>query len=82
MNPEDKKLLEESVQLSRENNTMLKKMLWVQRRGAFIRWTYWIIIIVLTIGSFFFIQPYLNSLIGVYSGQDINSVLNNLPSSK
>ena len=64
MTPDERSLLERTAALTEENNAILKKM----RRSS--RWTmafqisYWAVIILLTFGAFYFIQPYINSLTG------------------
>lgn len=58
MEPESKKLLEETYKLVEENNTMLKKIRHAQRIASFIRSIYWVIVIGLGIGAFYFVQPY------------------------
>ncbi len=62
MTPEEKDLLQKTFSLSQENNEMLKKMKSSQRLSGIMRWVYWILIIVLSVASFWLIQPYINSL--------------------
>ena len=62
MTPEEKEMLEKTYVLSQENNEMLKKIKGSQKMSNIMRWIYWIVIIVLSIGSFSLIQPYINSL--------------------
>ncbi len=62
MTPEEKDLLQKTFALSTENNQMLKKMQGSQRTANLLRWGYWILIIVLSVASFWLIQPYINSL--------------------
>jgi amino acid transporter len=67
MTPEEKRLLEETVELSRENNKILKKM----RRGMFIGNIIgslkWILLIIFTIWSWVLVQPYFESILNMYS---------------
>lgn len=57
-------MLEEQLELSRENNAILKKIRRVQKNSQIFRIVYWFIIIGISVGAFYFIQPYLESLVG------------------
>lgn len=81
MDPESKAQLEEALSLAKENNIMLKtlkrSLLWSRAWHVL----YWVIIIGSTVGAYYYIQPYLEKLIGVYSGaqqnlDSVNSILN------
>jgi len=60
MDLEDKKIIRENLELARENQSMLKKM----RRGQFIgnvaRIFYWVIIVGVSFGAYYFVQPYID----------------------
>jgi hypothetical protein len=66
MTPEEKKMLVDTYELSKENNVILKKM----RRSALIsssfRVIYILIILGLTYGSYVLIQPYIDQMKGLY----------------
>jgi hypothetical protein len=68
MTPEERSLLMQTASLVEENNKILKLM---QRRS---RWQtafqigYWVLILALTFGAFYFIQPYIDSLTGALGG--------------
>ncbi|MEK7606261.1 MAG: hypothetical protein AAB458_01535 [Patescibacteria group bacterium] len=66
MNPEEQKMLQEALALSRENNEILKKLYRSTMWGHALRALYWILIIGITVGTFYFLQPYVNTLQGVY----------------
>ncbi len=68
MTPDEKKLLSDTYQLVQENNEILKKMHRSAKWGRAFRIFYWGIIIILSIGSYYLIQPYIDQLGGVYSG--------------
>ncbi len=68
MDPQIKALLEENLQLAKDNNAMLHKIRGVQRWAQIYRVFYWIIIIALSFGSYYFIQPYIGKVLNVYSG--------------
>ena len=74
MNPEERALLERTLKVSQENNSMLRKL---ERRA---RWSllWWfikmaLIVIPLVVG-YFYLQPYLDSAVDNY-----NSIRNFLP---
>jgi len=82
MDDEIENLLKETKTLVEENNKILKGIRRSNRWGAFIKTVYWIIIIVITIGAFAYIQPYLNSMIKIYNqlegtSTDITNLKNN-----
>jgi hypothetical protein len=77
MTPEERDMLEKTYNLVQENNQVLKKMKSSQRMGNIMRWFYWIFIIVLSVASFWLIQPYINSLQGAVGGSSsLNDILN------
>ena len=66
MEQDIKSLLEENLALTRENNAMLKRIRSAQRMAMIYRVIYWIVILGMTFGAYYFIQPYINSLLGYY----------------
>lgn len=82
MDEQERKMLEEVLALSRDNNVALGKLVKSHRQAMVWRAIYWSIIILSTLVAYFSVQPYLTSLIGIYSGQDINRVLDNLSAPK
>ncbi len=73
MTPEEKSLLERTYALAQENNDMLRKI----RRGS--KWTntihilYWVVILLLSFGAYYFIQPYVQSVYNLTGGVDFSS---------
>jgi len=67
MNPEEKMLLKRAVDLSEDNNQMLNKLVRAMRWGRLLSSLYWIILIGISVGAFYFVQPYINQLIGAYT---------------
>lgn len=67
MDPESKKLLEATYSLEKENNAILNKVRRVQK------WeTYWsrfkmLIIIAIALGSFYFLEPFVNKFIDIWN---------------
>ncbi len=78
MDPDIKHLLEENLKLSKENNELLKKVRNFQRWAQVTRVLYWFVIIGAAIGAFYFIQPYFEGVLNLYTGgvSDISAVKN------
>jgi hypothetical protein len=72
MEEETKKLLEDNLALNKENNRILLKLYNIQRWAQITRVIYWFVIIGISVGAFYFIQPFLSSLAGAY-GIDTSS---------
>jgi len=68
MDPETKRLLEESLVITKENNEMLKKLVRNQKIANMYRIFYWSVIILSSVGAYYFIKPYLSSMSNLYSG--------------
>ena len=68
MNPDEQRQLKEALELARENNAIIKKMWRATQWGRAIKALYWLIIIGITIGAFYFLQPYVDLLENVYGG--------------
>ena len=79
MNEQERKTLEEVAALSRENNAMLHKLLGAQRLATLWKVVYWLVVVGAMIIAYFALQPYLTALIKIYSGQDVNQVMDSLP---
>ena len=68
MTPEEKSLLERTYKMTLENNELLRHMRRAARWASVMRYIYWIIIIVLSFGAYYFIQPYIDFLTSTLSG--------------
>ena len=62
MSPEEKQLLQDIFNLAEENNNILRKMRRVQKIASVMRVVYWLIIIGITVGAFYFLQPYIDRI--------------------
>ena len=87
MDQELKKLLEENLKVSKENNVILTKIRNVQRWGQITRVLYWVLIIGVSVGAFYYIKPYLGNLLNLYSGgvsniNNISDITKNLKNSQ
>jgi hypothetical protein len=61
-------MLKETLELTKENHFMLKKLRSAQKRASFFRAFYWLAIIGISLGAYYYIQPYVNTLIKIYTG--------------
>lgn len=68
MDIEERQKLHRILEVSEENNQMLKTMLRNMRWGRLIKGVYWVIIIGASIGAFYFVQPYFDGILGAYGG--------------
>ncbi|HVY36247.1 MAG TPA: hypothetical protein VG982_03185 [Candidatus Paceibacterota bacterium] len=67
-----------AIEIKLDNmSRMVSRMRGSQKRAAAFRVFYWLLIIGLSVGAFYFIQPYLTQLKSVYTGfSDIGGSLN------
>jgi hypothetical protein len=63
-----RELLEENLELARENNKMLLAMRRSMRIAHVMSFLYWTFIIGTAVGAYYFIQPYFDQLVGIYGG--------------
>ena len=68
MDEEIKKLISDNLELSRENNLLLKKLVSYQRWQQWLGITKWIIIIGSAVGFAYYLQPVIGNLLGTYNG--------------
>jgi hypothetical protein len=59
------KAIEEKLE---KNHQILTRIRRVQRNGQLFKVFYWVLILMLAFGSFYFIQPYLSQLLETYTG--------------
>ena len=76
MNPEEKQMLEETLELSQENNKMLKHIRRSQKMAAVMRIFYWVLVLVISYGAYTFAEPYVNQMINIF--QSSQTELNNI----
>jgi hypothetical protein len=65
MEPDVKQLVEENLRLSKENNELLLKIYNIQKWSQIIRIGYYVVIVLIGIGAFYFIKPFLSNLGGL-----------------
>ena len=51
-----------------KNHLLLTRIRRVQRNGQLFKIFYWVLILMVAFGSFYFIQPYLSQLLETYTG--------------
>lgn len=66
MSEEERELLKRSVELSEENNEILRAMRRAMRIGRIVKGVYWVLILGTAIGAFYFIQPYIDQFGQMY----------------
>ncbi len=62
------KKIDRILALAEENNAYIRKVRSVQKTSQMMKAIYWVIIGVFVLGGFYFVQPYLNTLMSLYSG--------------
>ena len=72
MTPEERALLQRIARDVEENNEMLRAIRNAQKWATIWRAIYWTVIIGSAIGAYWIIQPYIDQLLGVYSGAQSN----------
>lgn len=83
MTPEERSLLERTYKLAEENNQILRGIRRSNRFATIMRVLYWVVIIVLSFGAYYLIQPYLQATLSAYDSirdniQGAQSNLNSL----
>ena len=78
MTPEEHRLLIEVRDLAEENAKTLRSIQRATRAGLVMKAVYWGIVIAITFGAYYIIQPYIQALTGAISGaqegaNDINA---------
>ena len=72
MDPESKKLLEESLKLGEENNKLLRSLHRSMRIRRFMSIIYWVLIIGSAFGAYYFAEPYIGQVKEAYGGAKSN----------
>ena len=64
MSPEDRSLIERIYKMTEENNSLLISIRRNARIGTAMKVVYWIVILGLSFGAYYFIQPFLKAITG------------------
>ena len=76
MSPEEHELLRRSIALSEENNDILRSIQRSMRLSRFMTFLYWVVIIGISVGAWYYFQPYVDKAVGVYN--EAQAQLNNV----
>lgn len=68
MTTEEDQIIKETLELVKDNNSMLHKMRRAQVVGNTISIIKWVAVIAITLGTYYYLQPMMNQLLEVYSG--------------
>lgn len=66
MTPEERSLIERTYKLAEENNEILRTIRRSNRVSMIMRVAYWVIILIVSFGAYYFIQPYVEMMLGAY----------------
>jgi hypothetical protein len=66
MDPESKKMIEETFYFAQENNKILRKIRSVQKWDIFWSLLKWFVVIGIALGSFYYLEPYVNKIMNFY----------------
>jgi len=75
MTPEEKSLLERTYKMAEENNSILRSIRRSNRFSMIMRIIYWSVIILAGFAAYYFVEPYLDVMTGLYD-QTQNGVSN------
>ena len=67
MQPEEKKLLEETFELAKDNNKMLHKVRSIQKIQAFWSILKIIVIVGIALGAAYYLEPYFNKAMDLFN---------------
>ncbi len=67
MNEQERQMLQEVIDLSRDNNAVVHKLLRAQRSATLWKLIYWAIVIGSIIVGYYSLQPYIETMMHLYS---------------
>jgi hypothetical protein len=73
MTPEERSLLERTAALTEENNKMLRSIRRSGRISLGMRIAYWVIILLLSFGAYWAIQPFVQSMTSILNDGSANT---------
>ena len=82
MDLETKKLLQENLELAKENNSILRKLRSAQRWQQITRAVYILIIIGVTLGAFVYLQPMIERVTGIFGKSSSDDMSIGIPDAK
>lgn len=60
--PHDRKILSKLLSVAEDNNAMLRNLQSAMRWSRFFRIAYWVVIIGVAVGAFYFLQPFIDRI--------------------
>jgi len=66
MDHEDKERLKRVLELAEKDHNMVRKLYSAMRWGRVLKIIYWVAILGIAVGAFYFLQPFFESLVEVY----------------
>ncbi len=66
MDQQDKILLKQVAELTEENNRLVRKLVTSQRWNRILFFAKWFVVIALTLGAYYYIQPLVDQVIETY----------------
>jgi hypothetical protein len=79
---EIKELLQQNLELEKQNQAMLQKLIRSQKLTTIYRIAYWSIIILSSVGAYYFAAPYFNGILDLYknsgSSQQVQNFVNSI----
>jgi len=82
MAPDEHELLRRSIALGEENNQILRRIERHIRLQRLMTWIYWLIIIGLSFGAYYLIQPYIHAITGASGSSYIDNFVKNFNQTK
>lgn len=76
MEKEDRERLKRILELTEKNNKIIRQMHATMRWGRVLKVIYWIVILGIAVGAFYFLQPVLTSVRDTYEtlGDSVDSI--------
>ena len=84
MDQQEKKTLEETLALTEKNHQILKSMYRSMRWARASRIVYWLIVIGVTVGAYYYVQPYIDQFLKIGASlkdnaDTISKIFNSIP---
>ncbi len=77
MSPEERSLLERTYKMAEDNNKLLLSIRSHARIGTSMKIIYWMVILGLSFGAYYFIQPFIKAITGgAYGNGEVQSTGN------
>jgi len=70
MDTDERQLIKTTLEIAKENNQLLKKLLRKERWAQAMRILYWLIILGSILATYYYLQPYIESAVGIYGNVD------------